>query len=332
MRRKGFLSVGVVIALSLFMLSAVGKANAQEGKKLTFYYVDHGNTRPGYPYWPVFYKGISDAAAMLAPLGVEVKHLSAGEEDMQTQADMLKKAVAANPDGLVTTMRDPKTYQSILKPLIDKGVPIMAADIDDPRPTGQRVPYLTYYGEDFQKSGVDLAEAVIAYITKTGGKKPQFALLVNPAVGNRGWDDRLRRFGERLAKEYGTKSEQITDLDGNKFGAYLAKNPDVDVICAHESWTWYRYLSTLRSIGKTPGKDIYIACINVSTGILPYIRDGEVAAAYDTQQYLEGFLPLFDLYLYLTKGKVHPVNVTTGIIIDKNNADSVQEGALAGTR
>jgi simple sugar transport system substrate-binding protein len=280
----------------------------------------------------VYYKGIDDATAMLAPLGVEVKHLSAGEKDMQTQAEMLKTAVAANPDGLVTTMRDPKSYDPILKPLVDKGVPIMAANIDDPRPTGQRIPYLAYYGEDYQKSGVDLAEAVIANVKKTGGKKPQFALLISPVVGNRGWDDRLHKFGERLAKEYGTKSEQITDLDGNQMGAYLAKNPNVDVICAHESWTWYKYLGVLKGMGKTPGKDVYLACIDVSSGILSYIKDGEVVAAHDEQPYLQGYLPLFDLYLYLTKGKVHPVNVTTGIIIDRSNVDSVQAGAYAGYR
>jgi simple sugar transport system substrate-binding protein len=329
MRRKGLFSIVSLIALFLFIVAGVGKANAQETKKLTLYYVDHG---PGPAFWPVYYKGIKDATAMLAQFGVEVKHLSAGEQDMQTQAGMLKTAVAANPDGLVTTMRDPKSYDLILKPLLDKGVPIMAANIDDPRPTGQRIPYLAYYGEDYQKSGVDLAEAVIANVKETGGKTPRFALLVNPTVGNRGWDDRLQRFGERLSKEYGTRSQEITDTDGNQLGAYLKKNPNVDVICAHESWTWYKYLAVLRDMGKTPGKDLYFACIDVSAGILPFIKNGQVVAAHDEQPYLQGYLPLFDLYLYLTKGKVHPVNVTTGIIIDRTNVDSVQAGASAGYR
>jgi simple sugar transport system substrate-binding protein len=151
-------------------------------------------------------------------------------------------------------------------------------------------------------------------------------------MGNRGWDDRLQKFGGRLAKEYGTKSEQITDLDGNQLSAYLQKNPNVDVICAHEGWTWYKYLADLKGMGKTAGKDIYLACVDVSAGILPFIKDGEVVAALDEQQYLQGYLPLFDLYLYLTKGKVHPVNVTTGIIIDRSNVDSIQDSALAGYR
>jgi hypothetical protein len=47
MRKRGFLSIISLITLSLFIVVGVGKANAQETKKLTLYYVDHG---PG----PVF--------------------------------------------------------------------------------------------------------------------------------------------------------------------------------------------------------------------------------------------------------------------------------------
>ena len=321
----------IVILLSVMVLAA-GLAGAQEKKKLTFYYVDHGTTTAGYPFWPQYYRGIKDATEMLAPLGVEVKHLSAGEQDMQTQEQMLRQAVEANPDGLVTTMRDPRSYEAILRPLIAKGVPIMAANIDDPRPAGQRIPYLAFYGEDLRRAGTDLAEAVIASITKTGGKKPQSALLVSPVLGSPGWQERLQRFGERLTREYGTKCEQISDTDGNQMAAYVAKHPEVDLLCAHESWTWYRYMNQLRGMGRVPGKDITIACIDVSSSILQYIKDGEVAAASDEQQYLQGFLPLFDLYIYLTKGKLHPVSVFTGMVVDQSNASAIQEGGFAGYR
>ena len=328
MRRRGLFTIVSTAALLVCALSVPGNAQAQAGRKLTFYYVDHGNSDPGYPYWPAYYKGIADAAAMLAPLGVEVKHLSAGEKDLKTQAEMLASAVGANPDGLVTTMRDPETYESILKPLIDKGVPIMAANIFDPRPSGQRIPYLAYYGEDYKRSGAELAEAVIANIKQSGGMKPQSALLVSPspAAGNGGWDDRFQGFGERLAKEYGTKWQTITDLDGNQMAAFLKKDPTVDLILAHEGWVWYKYLSDLKGMRKSPGKDIYIACIAASQQILYYIKNGNVIAADDDQKYLQGFLPLFDLYLYLKKGGVHPTSVITGMIIDRTNVESILKG------
>jgi simple sugar transport system substrate-binding protein len=59
-----------------------------------------------------------------------------------------------------------------------------------------------------------------------------------------------------------------------------------------------------------------------------------VVATRDEEQYLQGFLPLMDLYLYLTKSKVHPVDaVYTGPVIwDRNNVDSVLDVMGAGYR
>jgi hypothetical protein len=61
MRKRSSFSAVLLIAFSLMVVVGVGKANAQQTKKLTFYYVDHGNTMPGYPFWPAYYKGIRDA-------------------------------------------------------------------------------------------------------------------------------------------------------------------------------------------------------------------------------------------------------------------------------
>jgi len=316
------------IALSLFVIVAATAVNAQSSKKLTFYYVDHGT--PGM-FWSVYYKGIEDATRMLAPLGVEVKHLEAGEVDFQGKAETLQQAVAANPDGLVTSIGDPKTYESILKPLIDKGVPIMAANTEDPRPVGERIPYLAYYGEDTSTSGTALADALIADIKESGGKKPGFALLVTPVAGSPNWVSRLKLFGERLAREYGTKSEQVTDTNGTIMSSYLQRHPNVDVVCAFEGEAHY-YLSALRAAGKVPGKDVYVVCFNVGASSLQDIKDGTITVGYDEQQYLQGFLPLYDLYLYLTRYHVHPVRVITGMLVDRHNADSVLKGALMGYR
>jgi simple sugar transport system substrate-binding protein len=336
MKRRSVLLVVSLIALTLMVVGATtAAAQSKTGKKILLYYVDHGV--PGNPFWAVYFKGIDDAAAMLAPFGVEVKHLSA-EADVKKQIDMLKQAVAANPDGLALTMIDPKSFDPILKPLIAKGVPIMAANVEDPRPVGQRIPYLTYYGEDSSKSGVEVAAAFIRNINESGGKKPTFVLLCNPMAGHLVWEARLRQFGEALAKEYGTKSEKIVvGEDPTKameiIRAYLVKNPKVDVICAPVHFT-HANVKLLKDLGKVAGKDVYLACFDLMLETLQDIKDGKVVATHDQEQYLQGFLPLMDLYLYLTKYGVHPYGIvgTGPIIIDKNNVDTVLEGTRTGYR
>jgi len=321
-----------VIIISLFLTSGISSA---QDKKLTFYYVDHGT--PGNPFWTVYYKGIEDATKMLAQYGVEVKHLSA-EADVKKQIDMLKMAVAAKPDGLVTSIIDPKTFDSILRPAIEEGMALMAANVEDPRPPEERIPYLAYYGEDTWKSGVELGTALIKYIKETNGFQPKHVLLCNPMAGHYVWEARLQMLGETLEKEYGTKQDKIVvGEDPTKameiIRAFLVKNPDIDVICAPVHFT-HANVSLVKELGKEAGKDIYLCCFDLMPETLLDIKEGRVVCTHDQQQYLQGFLPLIDLYLYKTKYNVHPYGiVSTGpIIIDRNNVDTVIEGSKAGYR
>jgi simple sugar transport system substrate-binding protein len=192
---------------------------------------------------------------------------------------------------------------------------------------------LTYYGQNDEKTGAELANAVIGYFKAIGGQKPQFALLRNPVSWHHGWETLLNSFGEGLAKEYGTQNEKIVSVHTEEILAYIAKNPRVDVICAQALFI-HDLLGQLKNIGKTPGKDIFLASVDLGTQTPQEIKDGKVVASSDQQEYLQGFLPLIDLYLYLTKYKVHPLDVvTTGPIIwDRNNVESVMEGASAAYR
>ncbi len=319
---------GMVLSCFVFPIFAAEK-------KYTIYYVDHGT--PGNPFWVVYYKGIEEAAEFLAPYGVEVKHLSASA-DVKKQMEMLQIAVAADPDGIVTSIIDPESFDPILRPAIEKGIAVMAANVEDPRPEGERIPYLTYYGEDTWKSGVELGAAFIKYIEETNGFQPKHALLCNPQAGHYVWEARLQKFGETLEKTYETRTDKIViGEDPTKarevIRAYLVKNPDVDVICG-TNWSTHFCVDLLKELGKEAGKDVYLTAFDVMPELLEDIKVGKVVCTHDQQQYLQGFLPLIDMYLYLEKYNLHPFGiVSTGpIIIDRNNVDTVMEGAKAGYR
>jgi len=328
------LMVSVILGLTL-ILGVTLPGTAAKKDKITIYYVDHGIM--GNPFWTVYFKGIDDAIKMLAPHGVIVKHLSA-EADVKKQIDMLQMAVAANPDGIITCMIDPKSFDPILRPAIEKGIAVMAANVEDPRPPEERIPYLTYYGEDTWKSGVEVANGLIKYINETNGFEPKCALLCNPMAGHYVWEARLKMFGETLNKTYGTKTDKIViGEDPTKareiIKAYLVRHPEVDVICG-TCWSTHFCVELLRELGKEPGKDVYLTSFDLMPELLEDIKEGTVVCTHDQQQYLQGFLPLIDMYLYLTKYNVHPYGrVSTGpIIVDRHNVDEVMEGCKAGYR
>ena len=332
--------VALVLAMTLavgtvFGLTLSTAAGAAAKKEYIFYYVDHGT--PGNPFWSVYYKGIEDAAKWLAPYGVKVKHLSA-EADVKKQIEQLKLAVATNPDGIVTSIIDPETFDPSLRPAIERGVAVMAANVEDPRPFDKRIPYLTYYGEDTWRSGVEVAQGLMKYINETNGFKPKHALLCNPMAGHYVWEARLKTFGEALKEKFGTELEKIVvGEDPTKamelIRAYLVRHPETDVICAPVHFT-HECVSLVEEFGRKAGKDFYLACFDLMPETLQDIKDGKIAATHDQEQYLQGFLPLIDLYLYFEKYGVHPYGrVSTGpIIVDRHNVDTVMKGAKAGYR
>lgn len=321
-----------LITSTLLLLCVSFNAVAQDKKKLTFYYIDNGNTDPTYAFWPVVYKGIADATALLAPLGVEVIH-QVSMDNLNIQTDLLRKAIATNPDGLVTTMTDPEALTPILQPLVDRGVPIMAANAEDPSPQDERFPCKVFYGSDTGKTGTDLANAVIKQIRETGADAPKVVLFLNHFPKRNLWEKLFRNFGEVLSREYGTKTETLATSGMATIKSYLAKHPEVDVVCGQG--LFIHYVSFILPIWhKQAGRDVYLASVDVMPDIVQDIKDGKVVAASDEEQYLQGFLPLMDLYLYAAKSKIHPLNtVFTGPIIwDKSNVDSIAEEINTGYR
>jgi simple sugar transport system substrate-binding protein len=207
---KAPFTVLVSLMVLVLLVFAVASYGAQSEEKLTPYYVDHC---AAWHAWTIpSYRGISHATAILAPLGLEGMHMSA-EVNVTKHIDILRRAVAANPDGQVTTMIDSKSFEPILRLLADRGMPIMAAIIEDPRPVGQRIPYLTYYGEKTIRSRASLTSVVIEYIKETGGKKPQLAIHCSPTPRHFAWEARLPKFDERLSMDYGTDGEIIVTGD-----------------------------------------------------------------------------------------------------------------------
>jgi simple sugar transport system substrate-binding protein len=321
----------VLAVVAVLLVGATGLVSAAEG--FTFYYIDHGTS--GNPFWTVYYQGIEDAAKMLAPYGVQVKHLSA-EADVRKQIEMLEMAIATNPDGIVTSMIDPESFDPILRPAIERGIPVMAVNVEDPRE--DRIPYLTYYGEDTWAGGTALAEAVIRYIEETNGFEPKHILLCNPMAGHMVWETRLNTFGEAMTTKYGSKTTKVVvGEDPTKameiIRANLVRYPDIDVIVAPVHFT-HANVDLVRTVGKEAGKDIYLAAFDLMPETLQDIKDGKVVATADQQQYLQGFSPLIDLYLYKAKYGLYPSGpVSTGpSIVDRHNVDTVIEGSRAGYR
>jgi simple sugar transport system substrate-binding protein len=304
----------------------------------TFWMADHGS--PGSSFWAPAYKGVEDAIKMLSATGlakINLKHTYTNE-DYAKEADDLKTAVASKPDGILFTVpSDPMLFDATVREGVNKGIPFIALNCNDPRPPEQMMPYLFYVGENAYEVGPALGRDLSRWIKEHNSFTPKNALLCNPVAGHYIWETRLRLFGEYVKNNFGTNVvTQITGIELPKYPeiirALLTQYPNTDLIVA-AGGALDAMWSVFAELGKKPGKDILVVGIDPTAGVMQHIKSGEIVCCFDQQQYLQGFIPVLMMYMYLRHGFSFYGTVSTGpFIINETNVDSVIKSAEEGFR
>lgn len=294
-------------------------------KTYRFYVVSHGG--PGDPFWGVVMKGVEDAAAFVTkgnPDGdvIEATYLGPAKYSVEELVNMLNSAIATKPDGLAVTITDPASVEGPLRKAIEQGIPVIAINVPDPRPVGERIPYLFYIGGDEYLSGKKAAERILA----TG--KPKRAIVTIHVLGHIGLELRAKGFIE-VMEANGVPAEKLaTYLDPTQaieiLKSYFAKYPDTDAIFTLGPIDSSYVLAFLREQGLI-GK-VKHAAFDVSDEVVKAIKAGETLFTISQQQYLQGFLPIVYLYLY-NKYSFLPANdILTGPgFVDASNVGLVEE-------
>lgn len=320
-------------ALSLLVIAAMvltacaptpAPAPTPPPPEFTFYIVSHGG--PADPFWGVVMKGMEDAAAAL-----NVKAIYSGPEKFSIEelVNLLNSAIAAKPDGLAVTITDPKALDEPLRGAIDQGIPVIAINVADPRPEGERIPYMFYIGMDEYLGGKQAAKRMLSVRT------PKRAVCAIHEVGHVGLEARCKGFAEVMS-EAGVPVEKL-DIGTDPTAAveviksYFAKNPDTDAIQTLGPLGAIPAIQFLKESGLA-GKVLH-GSFDIDEVTLGGIKDGITLFSIDQQQYLQGYMAVVWLYLY-NKYLLRPANdVLTGPgFVDSSNVARVEELIKAGYR
>jgi len=299
----------------------IGLASLALAAEYTFYVVSHGG--PGDPFWGVVMKGMQDAAAFLNKATNDtIKAIYFGPEvySVTKLVDMLNSAIAARPNGIAATITDPAAVDEPLRRAIDLGIPVIAINVPDPRPAGERIPYLFYVGGDEYLSGIRAAERMLSV------KKPTRAVVTIHEVGHIGLELRAKGFIEVMTGA-GVPAEKLaTGLDPTQaieiLRGYFSAHPDTDAIFTLGSIDSAYVIQFLKEEGLV-GK-VMLGCFDVSQDVVKAIQDGIALFTISQQQYLQGYMPIIWLYLYNKYGFLPANDILTGPgFIDASNVDKV---------
>ena len=292
-------------------------------KKITIKMVTHGQATD--PFWSVVSNGAKDAAK---DLGISFHYQSPQSFDMVTMSQMIDAVVATEPDGLILSVPDIPALRKSIVYASKKNIPIIV--INSGSEIMEEVDILTYVGQSEYEAGMKAGEEML----KTGVNN---VLCINHEIGNISLDQREQGFRKILIKNnIDVKTVPIEASDPSEtrevVRAFLSSNKGVDGIMALGPLGAIPIVSLLKDID--PQKKISMATFDFTPEIIDGIMDGHIVFALDQQQYLQGYLPIVLMDLYITnKNTPAYKKLETGpSIINIENAQDVLALSKKGSR
>ena len=315
MRPKQFIRfLFFTFLICIFFTCSENSNQNTSDKKITIKMITHGQATD--PFWNVVRNGAKDAAQ---DLGISVQYQSPQNFDMVTMSRMIDAVIATNPDGLILSVPDIPALKKSIISASKNNIPIIV--INAGSKIIEEVDILTYIGQSEYEAGMKAGQEMVKYNVKS-------VLCINHEVGNISLDQREQGFRRVLSEnDITVKTIPIDASDPSEtretIRAYLSTNKTIDCILTLGPLGALPIMNLLKDTDKK--NNIKLATFAFTPEIIDGIMNGHVLFALDAQQYLQGYLPVVLMNLYITnKNTPAYKKLETGpSIIDIKNAQDV---------
>ncbi|TFV59639.1 sugar ABC transporter substrate-binding protein [Mycobacterium sp. PS03-16] len=315
-----------VVALGLASCSSTGGAPQESGEgsgggtvdtpRMTIAMITH--EVPGDSFWDLVRKG-AEAAAQKD--NIELRY--SNDPEAPNQANLVQTAVDSGVDGIAVTLAKPDAMQGAVKAAEAKGIPVVAfnAGMDAWKEMGVK----EYFGQDGYIAGQGVGDRLRA----EGATK---AVCVIQEQGHVDLEARCAGVQNTFP------ATEILNVNGkdmpsveSTMTAKLQQDPAIDYVVTLGA----PFALTAVQSAKNAGSTAKIGTFDTNAALVDAIEGGDVQWAVDQQPYLQGYLAVDSLWLYLSNGNViggGAPTLTGPAFIDSSNIEAVAEYARGGTR
>lgn len=305
---RGMIVVGVMGLLLVAASSTV--VAAAEGGRITIY-MQMGGTEGD----PATLARTNGAKAAAAHLGVKlIEQYSAWQpEKMITQC---KEALAANPDGIVIMGHPGEgAFESLVEEAIKRGIIVTSGNNPLPNLEAKyKDNGFGYAGAELYGGGYLTGQTMVKQGLKAGDKALVYGLFHQEGrrKSPQGVYDALTKAGLTVEKlDISPEVDTEPSMSIPILTAYLERNPDVKAIGTQHGNVTSIMMKVLQAAGKKPG-EVIVGGIDLSPATIEGIEKEYVSASFDQVLYLQGYLPV--LQVWLTKNyKIPGLHINTGV-------------------
>lgn len=282
----------------------------------------------GDPFWAVFGKGLQAAAQQFS---CRVQHFRTETYSPAAMRELLREHIKERPDAILTTISDAAAVEEPLRAAIEDGIPVIAVNARDPRPLPERFPYLLFVGSDDQQAGRLAGERVV----RDGNCRVALCIDHYAAaqtchsaryLGLAEAMDRAHAACERLGIPGADVPEAAVLIR-----SCLRSRKDIDAVVTLGPPGARALLLALTE--DTDWRGLRHVTFDFSAEQIAGLQDGRVLAVVNSQQYLQAYLGVAMLTLYIRDGVIPLSDVITGpLLIERHSAGEIADSFARGVR
>jgi simple sugar transport system substrate-binding protein len=285
-------SVSTILAACGSSASSGGGSSGVFGshKNYKFVFVNHVTTNPFFV--PTQY-GAADACKLL---GCSYQWTGSESSNVNQMVNAVNSAVTSGADGIAVALIDLHAFNAPVEAAIKAGIPTVSYNAD-----AEGNARLSYTGQDLKKAGEEMGERIVSAVPS--GDVALF--IATPGAAN------LQPRIEGALKVIKASGKPITPHTVATGAAVPAELSTIEAYWVGHTGTKGMYAvdggstqSTAQTMQKfgLPAKGVKSGGFDLTEVTQKLLQEGNLEFTIDQQPYLQGFLPVLQLFLYKVSG------------------------------
>ncbi len=267
--------------------------------------------------------GAADACKLL---GCSYQWTGSQTSNVSEMVNAINSAVSSGANGIATSLIDPTAFNAPVSKALATGIPVVAYNAD-----AAGNPRLSYIGQDLFVSGQQMGQHIVSLVPS--GDVALFiatpgALNIQPRIN--GALATLKSHSSITSHVVATGAAVPAEL--TVINSYAVGHPNTKGMFAVDAGSTQGVAQTIQKLGlkgKVKGGGYDLTPVTEQL-----LASGYIQFTIDQQPYLQGFLPILQLYLYNASQKLTGIaDVDTGLkfldsstIVPYNSTKSLYEG------
>jgi len=266
-------------------------------------FVNHALTNPFFI--PAIY-GSRDAAALL---GVQVEWTGSASSDVGEMVKAMKRAIDERVAGIAVSLIDPDAFNGPTALALRHRIPVVSYNADGGKGNGR----LAYIGQDNYQSGLELGARIVSLVAS--GDVALFIATpgqenIQPRVD--GALDAIRDSGKRISVEVVASGVDVGP-EKRKIEATFKARPALRGLFAVDAGSTAGVAQVMGEHG-LHARGVRAGGYDLLPATLQAIHDRDLDFSIDQQPYLQGFLPVLQIFLdRYSDSLVLPADTNTGL-------------------